>query len=206
LGLAALWTSASIAAPSVMRSLHLDPAEKSTEGPFEWIENGLLALCVALWAFVGWQTRDDRLRRAVALAVTLQVALLLGEEIDWGQSFGLGLPGGYRNLRRLLYERWLVSETVGAGVVMAGLGVFFGWPLLPFAAAQRWWDRVAPARAEPGDALALFSLPLLWLVMARIDQGPSLEFVQSGAYLVLGVASLRAARGARAARIAPRAT
>lgn len=201
LALAFVWMVASITAPAAMHWLHLDPGEKPTEGPFEGIENLLLGLSSLLWTFVAGRVRRDPPRSSLAALVALQILVVLGEEMDWGQSFGLGLPG-VRNLRILLHERLHVPEAIAAALLMAGLGAFFVAPLVPLEAVRRWLDRIAPVRAEAGDALALFMLPLLWMMMARLGRGPVVEFIQLGAYLVLGVVSLRGAAASRAAALA----
>lgn len=187
-------------APDLLRWLHLDPSVPATEGPFEWLENALLVVCALLWACTAHWLRRDRLRAALAVLLVLQILVVLGEETDWGQVLGLGLPGGQRDLRRQLQVHLGLSERDGALVLMAGLVAFFALPLAPIAPVRRLLDRIAPVHALLGDSLALFALPLAWLVMERIDRGPSTEFGQTGGYLVLFVASLRATLAARSER------
>ena len=191
-GLAVLWAVAILAFPSVIEWMRVDANQKSTsEGPCEWAEDALLVSCLAFWAATGWWMKRDPARLAVALSMTLQVAIVLGEELDWGRELGLAGFVGERNLRRIGFTELGVSESTCAVVLMGVLGLFFAWPLVPGARPARWLERVAPLRAAPGDALALFALPLICLVMDRVGAPPSVEFVQISGYLVLTLVSLR---------------
>lgn len=197
--LAALWSLATVAAPGFIAWLRVDSTEKSlSEGPCEWFENVLLVACVLAWGAAAWWVRRNPVALAIAVAMGLQTVLLLGEELDWGRELGLVSPGGYRNLRRAMLGWWGVPETLGSILLMGVFGAFFVLPLVPIGPLRRWLERMGPVRAEPGDALALYSVPVLWLLTARVAVPLSVEFVQLAIYAVVAIVTLRVALATRA--------
>lgn len=199
--LAVAWAVAILAFPGFIQWLRVDADQKSiSEGPCEWAEDVVLLSCLVLWAAVTWWSRRDSLRLGVAVAMTLQLVVVLGEELDWGRELGMRGFVGERNFRRIALTELGVSESVGAVVLMSILGLFFAWPLVPSARAARWLARIAPLHAEPADGLALFALPLLCLMMARVGAPPSVEFVQLAGYVVLALVSIRVAAAVRRTR------
>lgn len=194
LGLALWWVAVSIVSPNTMRWLCIYPVPHPTEGPFEWAEELVLALCLVGWVVITRRVASRRLTFALSLAMLVQLVLALGEELDWGQELGLPWFSRHRNLRMFLRNEGL-PRPLDDIVVPTFFVLFLLCPLVPLARVQRWLERAAPIRASLGDALATFALIPVWLAMGvALGQRQPMEFVQMGGYLVVLVITVRVLR------------
>lgn len=196
LALHVVWILVSLAAPTTMAWLNPDPiGHPEVEGPLEAFENVLLPVCIVLWVAIAWRHRGDRARVVLALLMVLQMAFVLGEEVDWGQTIGLRGFGGWRNVRMLLRDHGLLQRWNDALVPTAYYLFFMIVPLVPLAPVRRWLDRVAPVRAEVGDALAVIVLPPAWMTISHlVVPQKSVELIQLSAYTVATNVAIRILR------------
>lgn len=197
--LCAVWGPLAFFVPAATTWLHIDAAAPTTdEGPIDALQNVLLPVEIALWAWIAFRCRGERLHLVLASLMVLQLVVVLGEEVDWGRTLGFpGLPG-HRNLRMWGRDVGLLQRWDDAIAPAAYFLFFLLSPLVPVAALRRWRERAAPVRAERGDALAVAALPLFWFFVKGVGGGrPSMEVVQLGGYLVVGVVTLRVVRALR---------
>jgi hypothetical protein len=196
LALAAGWLIVAGLSPATMEQLHIGPMPQPLEGKFEWAQETLLTLCVVAWAVIAWNVRRQRAALAVAVAMTLQVALVLGEELDWGAE--LGLPGWqrHRNFRVFfrdygITQKW--DDTLPTTFVWLA---FYAAAIFPWARARRKAAATtAPVAAVPLEALALALVfpawGALWLALGGKQSG---EFLQMGTYFVVAMTTARILR------------
>lgn len=157
------------------------------DGPVEWLQvaaYGLAALVAA--AEARRARRDARRRDAIALAaVAVALALVVGEELSWGQrAFRLGVPTALaqaneqgeltlHNLRGMSYVTmvgFVVVGAAGAAAHLASRRLAGRWPGL--------------ARYLPGRRLALYFL-------APAVTYAAFPLFQHVGYELLGLAALR---------------
>jgi len=203
LAFAALWFLVAALSPATMRWLQIHHAQKPAEGPFELVQELSLIVCALAWIHIAWRSIRRWPSFALAACMALQVAVLFGEETNWGADVGWH-PLGDLNLRMMIrHAGWLGPGPDGL-VITAYLLLFAGTPLIPLPVVQRWLDRVAPVRARLGDSLALLAVPVAWMFLGGVlGARPVIEFVQMSVYLVLYAITLRVWRESRAARARP---
>lgn len=194
--IAVAWVGLCLAAPGVMEWLSPNPIGRfGREGPIEWVENLVLPLCIGLWLLIAVRHRADRVKMTLALLMVLQLVLIFGEELDWGQTIGLRAPGGWRNLRMTLRDIGVLHQWDDAIVPTAYLLLFMCVPLLPIAGVQRALARAAPVRAQVGDGLAIVVLPPTWmLVTGFVVELTSVELIEVCTYAVTLNVALRILR------------
>jgi hypothetical protein len=161
-----------------------------TEGPADWIEEALLITAVGYWTVITARARRlDTARFAVAAVMWVQLAVLLGEEFDWGQNIGLRPIGG-KNLRELLRAHGIKDLYPMVGTAM----VYFLVPLVPVPRVRAFLARLGPIVATPWDAVAVLALIVDKAVLRLVTgvEAPS-QFVHLGIYTILLLLAIRIA-------------
>lgn len=196
LGLLATWTAVALFWPAWIHALvDYDRGVPGAEGR---LESGELVFVLAIlvgWMLVALRTRGRGRPFVVACVMTLQMVLVVVEELDWGAVLGLPPIFAQRNLRMTLREAGLLPGVLDPQMLVLAMIAFLLAPLVPLASVQRWNEGARPARAERGDAIAAV-LGVVGFGLAHAALGPlaPFEVLEMCEYLVLAIATARALR------------
>lgn len=175
--------------PEAVASVHNDK-----EGGLEHVSHLVLLLTVPAWALASQRLANAP--RVLAGALAAYCLLLLVEEIDWGQVYGIDL--GYRWLegiygRAALHHNQARPATMFHDRLMWFAAPAILWAIASQSARARAWLEPALPSPELGLTflLALGAYGFTDLLSAGIHNA-----YQVLAYLVLLTAGLRACRGA----------
>lgn len=137
---AAAFTGLALAAPA-LAALWL-----AKEGPVEHASHLVLLLAALAWLALAFRTTARA--RLLAVLITLFLAFVLAEELDWGAVYGWGDAGAA--IARSVGHRNLHNAVRGASYLLFAvpLAAYFAWPAPP----------VPPTRGERHAFLLLAAL------------------------------------------------
>ncbi|MBK7584782.1 MAG: hypothetical protein IPI67_31910 [Myxococcales bacterium] len=131
------------------------------EGPLEHVGHVVVVAALGLWCVVA--ARAGGRARGLAIAAAVYLTLVVLEEIDWGEVYGVDL--GHSLVARLTHgspnfhnAQLSHGSLLGWSVVwMSGpMIVFFALPLAPFQSWRRFWASFDPAASTLIEAVVFF--------------------------------------------------
>lgn len=201
LGLVWAGVTAMVVAVAALRPSWFELARLGQEGPVEHLAHLVLLVAAVAWgACFAAVMRAPGPRRLAAALVTVYVALLFVEEIDWGAVYGLGyFSDGLHDmvgLHSLHQNRARPDSMFGDKLLWFAVPsvVWFGVWRLPMAPIRGWSGALVPLTPSPSESRWFFGAIAAYTLLDPFIRHDLLDLFQMLAYVVIGWSGLRSAR------------